>query len=419
MTMSVLGCHGYEHTLQTMKDELGDVLGWKQASEVPSVSAFCQARSKLTKERCAQVVSQVYALCVSARQVASLTFGQFRLLAIDGTRLGLPAYAAMVKHFGCPSQGEGKELSCPQASFTVLWDVGANQPVDWRLGPYRTSEQVHGDELLASTGIDDLVLADRNFPSRRMLTLLHQCQASLLARVRSEGIILRQVQEFRDGTLDDAIVELDTADEQGRPLPAHPTIRIRLLRARLPDGSTAFYLTTLLDQERYPAVTLIALYTQRWRIETAFREAKVWHGLERFHARSPEGIAQEITAIMIFLLLTSELEAQARLEEASAQVPPVAPDDHRVQVRTPTIRFNRRIVADCTLSLLYTAVRGGDLKHAFDDAFYRIWRYRQKPKAGRSFPRRRKSAPRGWKPRGTKGKGRKKRKQRSRPLQSV
>jgi hypothetical protein len=407
MVMTVLGTKGYERTLDEMKRQLGRVLGWRPSDDVPSASALCQARRKLDAKACAELVSQVYALCTTARSCAAIGYGGFRLLAMDGTKLPLPAYAALVAHFGCPTQGEGKELSGPQASLTILWDVGANQPVAWRVGPYLVSEQAHALELVSALGAGDLLLGDRNFPSRRLLTLVRQRGAQVLMRVRSGSTgTLREVAAFLASGATDSVVDLESRDEHDQPDPTEPALKIRLLRAVLPDGSSAVYLTSLTDAQQHPAQALIDLYAQRWRIETAFREMKIWHGLERFHARHVDGIAQEITAIMIFQLLASELEAQVRKQYPDAQPPPDPSDSTPRTLQRPNIRFNRRIVADSAINLVFSAASGQDLAEAFTYELYRIWRYRQKFRPGRSFPRRRKSPPRGWKTRGTKGKGR-------------
>jgi hypothetical protein len=407
MVMTVLGTKGYERTLDEMKAQLGDVLGWKKNDDVPSAAALCQARRKMDAKRCAALVSEVYELCTAARACASLGYGGLRLLALDGTKLALPAYAALREHFCCPTQGEGKELLCPQAALTVLWDVGANQPVAWQVGPYKTSEQVQSRALAESIKSGDLVLGDRNFPSRRFLTLLHRRQADVLMRVRTDGSgAMREVAAFVSSGAQDALIEMETRDDHDKPCIDLPTITARLLRTTRPDGTVAVYLTSLCDQQRHPAQALIDLYTQRWRIETAFRELKIWHGLERFHARHVDGIAQEIAAVMIFQLLASELEAQARVKHQATLPTPTTRHSEPQDIQLPLVRFNRRIVADCTIRLMFTAATGKNLADAFQYALFRIWRYRQTVRPGRSFPRTRKSSPRGWKQRGTKGEGR-------------
>ena len=402
MVMSVLGCKGYERTIHEMKERLGDVLGWKRARDVPSPQALCQARRKLDGALCRDVMSTVYRLCTSARKYASVSYLGMRLLALDGTKLSLPAYKALRDHFGCPTQGEGKEQKGPQASLAMMWDVGANQPVEWRLGPYRMSERVQGLDLVASTGPGDLIITDRGFPSRKMLRAIRERGSDFLMRVRSESHgTLREVASFLASGRDDSVVDLMDTNHHGTPSPGVCAIPVRLIRLALPDGSTAVFITSLRDSTRHPAAQLLALYTSRWRIETAFRELKLWHGLEQFHARHVDGIAQEVCALMIFQLLTSELEAQVRIQ-------------HQKEIRdTPQespasqIRFNRRIVADCVVSILFAATKDDDeIQAAFDYSLYRIWRYRQLTKPGRSFVRERKTPRRGWKGRGTKGEGR-------------
>jgi hypothetical protein len=109
-----------------------------------------------------------------------------RLLVIDGTKLALPAYRAMAEHFGGPSTANGT-MQGPQAALTLLWDVSANLPIAWRLGPYRVSERVHALELVASVGLGDLLLGDRGMVSRRMLHEITSRKAQLLMRVRTSG----------------------------------------------------------------------------------------------------------------------------------------------------------------------------------------------------------------------------------------
>ena len=123
VSMTVLGTKGYERTLREMKERLGHLFGWEEA---PSVSAFCQARFKLSRPLCLDAVRSVRELCATARTHPSAAYGGYRLLALDGTKLALPAYRSVREFFGCPKQApEG-----PQASLTLLWDVGANQPAE-------------------------------------------------------------------------------------------------------------------------------------------------------------------------------------------------------------------------------------------------------------------------------------------------
>lgn len=388
MGMSVLGTNAYARTLRNLKTDTLDALG--RRIQPASSQAFSQARRKLTSARCREVVEEVRQLCSTARAHAAIGYGGFRLLAIDGTKLALPAYKVFRDHFGCPVQSP----QGPQASFTLVWDVGANQPVDWLVGPYRECERVHAQTLLAKVGPMDLVLADQNFSSLRLLFGLQARSSNWLMRVRNgNSASLAEVREFAaSGRRDQAI----TLAQRGSAGTDGTTIDVRLLRLDLADGTVAVFITNLLDAIHHPAQGLIDLYAARWRIETAFRELKIWHGFERFHARYVDGIAQEIAAVMLFQLLSSELEAQARIHALMTDQPP-KPDDQPAQLERRELRFNRVTVAHCAVRLLYAAAVGNDrLRETFEDSLYDIWRARQMVRPRRSFPRERKASAPGF-----------------------
>ena len=364
-------------------------LRWKPIWPATS-QAFSQARRKLTPERCRQVVDEVRHWCTTARTHAAIGYGGFRLLAIDGTKLALPAYKVFRNHFGCPVQSPHG----PQASLTLVWDVGANQPVDWLVGPYRECERVQAQTLLAKVGSGDLVLADQNFSSLRLLFGLQARNSSWLMRVRNgNSASLSEVRKFAASGRRDQVV---TVLQRASAGPEAGTIEVRLLRLDLADGTVAVFVTNLLDESRHPAPALIELYAARWRVETAFRELKIWHGLERFHARYVDGIAQEIAAVMLFQLLASELEAQARIHPLTT-IQPVESDGQPAQVRKAELRFNRMTVADSAVRLLYAAAVGDDrLRYVFEESLHLIWRERQMVRSRRSFPRERKAPSRGF-----------------------
>ena len=121
---------------------------------------------------------------------------------------------------------------------------------------------------------------------------------------------------------------------------------------------------------------------------------KVWHGLENFSARYAEGIHQEVSALMIFMQLTAELEAQA-LDYHDVEAEKQTEENHPV---VPEIRFNRRYLCVC-VGYLMTAVAEGPEKfnEMYAYAMSQLWRYRQKRKPGRIFQRIAKSPNSKWK----------------------
>lgn len=163
--------------------------------------------------------------------------------------------AALKRDFGCPV---GDHLA-PQALLSVLWDIGGNVPVDWRMGRHDGSEQADLNDMLGSLGKGELLLADRGYPSQELMTELHRRDIHVVMRVKTSGTrMAREIAEFLASGLDD----------QSVPLPDHPSIMIRLVRGHR-EGSEHIVLVTSLIGPTHDARAIADLYQRHWGIETA------------------------------------------------------------------------------------------------------------------------------------------------------
>jgi hypothetical protein len=98
-------------------------------------------------------------------------------------------------------------------------------------------------------------------------------------------------------------------------------LRVRVVECEITIATTAGrhtgcyrLATTLLDHHRHPAGDLVTLYHQRWEIETAYLELKSSIlGGRVLRARTPEGVTQEIYALLVVyhLLRTAMADATA------------------------------------------------------------------------------------------------------------
>lgn len=394
----------YRSVLEEMFDRVGQGLGWIR---VPSASGFAQARRRLPSKDCIAAFHAVLSQCASRAPASTLAFGHHRLLAVDGTKVLLPVAKELCTHFGCPGGGNGTSLA-PQASLTILWEIGANRPLDWRMEPNRHSERAALLGMLGNITRDDLLLVDRGLISRALVMHLLGKQAHLLARATVGRGGLSEVADFVATGGDDLTVPLEGRETQRIDSDQRP--RIRLLRLTLPDGQSAVFVTTLLDPERYPANEMLALYTARWRIETAIREFKLLQGLEHLRATYFEGIQQEVCALMLYALLESEIELNALARHADANGPAVVKTarprgnaDGSLTATTPIrvarhpYRFCRRIVSDFVIYLMIAAIEDPTrLPAVFERALDSLWRYRQRVRPNRSFPRVAKSPASRW-----------------------
>lgn len=395
--MTVLGAKGYARVLDQMKRELGEKLGW--GDRVPTKAALSQARKSFDEEQIRAVFHAVARECKTAARRPSLRFGRFRVVCFDGTTVALPSHPALRRSFRCPGNKHGP-APAPQAGLTVLWDPGRRLPIDFRTTCQQPNERDDLIEMLPGLGSGDMVLVDRGGASWRVFSSLHERDIEYLFRLQRRWS--REVDEFAASDANELILQWELRDTADRP--TGRMAFMRLLKMANPNHGQPplVFATSLTDMRQYPAEELLKLYTHRWNIETAFREMKVWHGLEHLHARSEVGIRQEITAIMIFLLCAGELEAMVR-ESYADQLGDISPTSDRerhpgeapapTHVREWPVRFNRLLLSDIVIQILTDCIAGDTARavRTFRDGIAYLWRNRTKPKAGRSYPRRPKS----------------------------
>ena len=81
-------------------------------------------------------------------------------------------------------------------------------------------------------------------------------------------------------------------------------------------------MTTLTDDDIYSSQHILDLYKARWEVETFFREIKTALEIESFHSKDPDGIMQEVYAIMMWMTVAAIMEQDANrliAEEYGAQ----------------------------------------------------------------------------------------------------
>lgn len=401
MHLSVLGTRTYHQTLRDLYQQVRRSLEWTHR---PSVSAFSRARRKFTREDCQQAFRDIAAFC-PGDGLPTVRYGQYRLLAVDATKLVLPNSVALRRRFGCPTTNANAKAEVPQALLTVLWDASRHRPVDWRLGRWKASERNAAYAMSKQLGAGDLLMGDRGQASRRIFVATLARGADFLMRVSTQRHALREVTAFLASGVNDAIVTLALRAPLRRQRNDEP-LRVRLLRRDLGEGKVAVYATSLLDQQEHPREQLIQLYGHRWRVETAFREMKLAHSLEFLHARFVRGIHQEITAIMLYMLMASEFEAMVRSRVPAPPTPEPAKPEPSAQepvVSAPNavedcgIRVCHSLLISAVASLLRIALTEPQkLAPAIAEELDYLWRYRSKVRPGRSYPRRAKSPNSRW-----------------------
>lgn len=233
------------------------------------------------------------------------------LTVIDGTTMSVADAEAVRSRYRkqrCNNGGAGY----PALRLSVLLTCGTRSIIDAVFHPTGTGELDQARILARSLQAGMLLLADRNYAAADLIKTLAATRADLLIRCKNSRR-LPVIGRCHDGSW----------------LSNIGTLRVRVIDAQITvktsNGThTGGYrlITTLLDAHRYPAGELITIYHQRWEIETAYLEIKSSIlGGRVLRARTPEGIDQEIHALLIVYQIL-----RTAMTDATDSLPGLDPD---------------------------------------------------------------------------------------------
>lgn len=239
-----------------------------------------------------------------------------RLVAADASTMRFGLRASHVSRAALPDQIlfglflPGAELMLA-ASLHGLRECGERQMLIQHL------------ERLSAT---DLLLLDRGYPARWLISLLNHRQIPFCMRVdQSDRGGFACVREFlRSGKIEQ-VVSLpapDRCDAEDYDCPGEAQT-VRLVRHLAPNGRMRVLMTNLMDCGRFPAGSFGDLYHQRWRIEEAFKRLKHRLSLEHVTGLSQQAVEQDVAAKILCDNLQALTAAAAHAEanlSASARI---------------------------------------------------------------------------------------------------
>ena len=288
------------------------------AADVPAVAQAPPDTSGLTHARCRLPAGVLQTLAARAIRQTEQRGGRWRglrLLALDGTTVSMPRSAALFAHYGA-HRARTTTVRYPLARFCSLLGVGTSAIVDYRFGPFTTSETAMATEMLSGVGPGDLVLADRYFAGSPTLARLQARGADFLMR-KNARLIVQRLPIVRRLGRDDFITDLPMSKPARRQDPTLPqTVRVRIFRATwtTPAGEvlSEWFVTSLLDAKRFKKRTLAKLYHRRWRIETSYLEFKQTFHADVLRSKTVANIEKEFAAhVLAYQLLRRLILAAA------------------------------------------------------------------------------------------------------------
>ena len=256
----------------------------------------------------------------------------FRLLAVDGSRLHLPNHHTIKEEFGQILAGKNADSPCSMATCSMLYDPLNQVTLDAPIGPYKnTSKKRAGESALLEEHLfklksGDLLLLDRGYPSISLFFKLMTKGVDFC--VRMKGSWWHQVRQFRESGLAEQIVsfelpkkDINKLSQQADSLPS--VITCRLISVTLDTGETEILCTSLTDARNYPKEEFKALYHLRWNEEEAYKLLKNRAELERFTGKTAKAVKQDFLAKVFLMSLMAAyahpIEEKVRAEYKADQ----------------------------------------------------------------------------------------------------
>ncbi len=296
------GRRGYRHLLDAFWDE-ASTHDLPLPTEKPvSAAAFCKARRKLKPAALRTLLGQVTE-AFEQNHGERHRFKGRRVLAVDGSKVSVQRSEALWSAFGGPTNGHN-----PQILVSVLHDVVANVPLDVTVTPFRGSEREQLRLLLEGCKAGDVVVLDRGYPSHALIERLLESNIDFVIRMPTT----------RGFKAIDAFVASEGVDYQillHTPVGSHhkyrPPLKVRAVRREGKDGKTQVFVTSL-PRSEFTRGEILRLYQIRWEVELFYRlEKGDYVGQGQFHARTPEGVEQEVVAFLLYAALCRHLMASA------------------------------------------------------------------------------------------------------------
>ncbi|MBF6302838.1 transposase [Nocardia amamiensis] len=261
----------------------------------PSEKALRELRRRLG-EAPLRMLFETVAGPVAQPGTPGVCYRGWRTVAFDGCSSSkapdLPSVSAWLGKLKHRYGSEGY----PMLKIVALCETGTRALLGAVFGLVDVAEHVHAEHLLPLLDAKMLLLNDRGFDSDEFLSKIAGTGAHMLVRLRGRRSPARWA-HLPDGTYLTRI-----AGVRLRIIDAHVSATtVKGLRV----GERYLLATTLTDHRRHPATELIALYHERWEIESAFYALR--HTLQRglvLRSQHPIGLAQELWAqLTVYQLL--------------------------------------------------------------------------------------------------------------------
>ena len=288
--------------------------------QAPAGASWCQARSRLPEELWTQLLQN------SVKRLKQFVSDKFLykqrpVYLIDGSTLSMPDTPELVEEFGYTSTKHGASRF-PVARITLVILAGLQGVWDYRLDPYRTSENAQLHQMWDGIPCGSICIFDRQLSSFYNLAKLRQRGIDVIARLHHHRDPHKLISHGRAIGPNEWIVSFDLMLHRRKKYqdPSLPErLPVRLIRVKfLFNGKPGltWLVTTLLDEDLHRRRDIVKLYRDRWGIETRIGELKTTLQMNVLRSKGPKAVRYEAAAtILAYNLLRMVIHQAAKRNE--------------------------------------------------------------------------------------------------------
>jgi hypothetical protein len=273
---------------------------------------FCNARARLPIPVFQQAMKHMAAAASSA---AELRYKQMKVCLIDGTTARTQRTQSNREAFHSSTNQHGKSRS-PVMRLVILVCAGCGVVCELAFSPYDVAEARLFALIIFRLASGILLIADTTACSFMTFAIAQSRGSHMLCPLRPD----------RKRMISKRLGKGETLELWSRPGPskiAYPltlsqlprVLEVRVIECIVHRKGYRDYkltlATTLLDPLQYPRHELLALYLQRWNIETDIRTLKHAHGLETLTGKTPQITCREMFSAVLAYNAVRLLMAQS------------------------------------------------------------------------------------------------------------
>jgi len=252
-------------------------------------------------------------------QKLSRTFDKWkshRVILLDGTCVSMPGNLELFDEFGTPTGFHGK-CKYPLARLVTLCIANTMTVLDYALGRYDQDENTLARPLLKNLKKGDLLIADRHFAAAHFYFYYKSLGLEFLTKAH-QRLKISRVKRVKSYSRNDFIGWLKINKNYRSKDPRLPAkVMVRFIKAVIRirgERKVVWLVSSLLDNELYPASEIVQLYARRWRIEILFKAVKINLSADVLRSLSPDGIRKEVAARLIAVNIVRMIMLEAAIE---------------------------------------------------------------------------------------------------------